>query len=154
MHGVAKPLAQAERQRQGLFKPEDQCTSLSEVSMPEQLTKHPEVTLQVLRSAGATCSEGAKQEILVKCPASRFCKLPGGEICVYGVGEASQMTQISASDWRAMQVGLKMDMPALQTVPFGTFLIAIALSIAAGMLLSAGLAHYRHRRQLRRDRQP
>ena len=26
--------------------------------MPEQLTKHPEVTLQVLRSAGARCGEG------------------------------------------------------------------------------------------------
>ena len=28
-------------------------------TMPEQLTRHPEVTLQVLRSAGAKCGEGA-----------------------------------------------------------------------------------------------
>jgi hypothetical protein len=27
--------------------------------MPEQLTKHPEVTLQVLQSGGARCASGA-----------------------------------------------------------------------------------------------
>jgi hypothetical protein len=70
--------------------------------MPEQLTKHPEVTLQVLRSAGARCGEGAPQDILKACPAARFCKLPGGEICVYGLPEAGQMTQVSAAEWRAL----------------------------------------------------
>jgi hypothetical protein len=73
-----------------------------EATMPEQLTKHPEVTLQVLRSAGARCGEGAPQEILTRCPAERFCKLPGGEVCVYGLPQASQMTQISAADWTAL----------------------------------------------------
>ena len=43
--------------------------------MPEQLTKHPEVTLEVLRSAGAKCGEGTQQSILTQCPAERFCKL-------------------------------------------------------------------------------
>lgn len=71
--------------------------------MPEQLTKHPEVTLQVLRSAGAQCGEGAPQTILTQCPAARFCKLPGGEVCIYGLDEAPRMTQISASDWQAVQ---------------------------------------------------
>jgi hypothetical protein len=70
--------------------------------MPEQLTKHPEVTLQVLRSAGGKCAEGARQEILTRCPAERFCKLPGGEICVYGLADAGQMTQISAAEWKAL----------------------------------------------------
>jgi hypothetical protein len=70
--------------------------------MPEQLTKHPEVTLQVLRSAGAQCGEGAPQAILTRCPADRFCKLPGGEVCVYGLAQASQMTQISAADWATL----------------------------------------------------
>lgn len=70
--------------------------------MPEQLTKHPEVTLQVLRSTGARCGEGAPQEILKACPAARFCKVPGGELCVYGLPEATQMTQIGAEDWRAL----------------------------------------------------
>jgi hypothetical protein len=40
--------------------------------MPEQLTKHPQVTLQVLQSAGAQCGVGAKQEILTACPPARF----------------------------------------------------------------------------------
>ena len=70
--------------------------------MPEQLTKHPEVTLEVLRSGGARCGEGLPQEILKQCPAARFCKLPGGELCVYGLPEASRMTQISADEWRAL----------------------------------------------------
>ena len=70
--------------------------------MPEQLTKHPEVTLQVLRSAGAKCGEGASQSILTQCPAPRFCKLPGGEVCVYGLGEAPRMTQISATEWQSV----------------------------------------------------
>ena len=70
--------------------------------MPEQLTKHPDVTLQVLRSAGAQCGSGAPQEILQACPAARFCKLPGGEICVYGLADAPRMTQLTASDWQAV----------------------------------------------------
>ena len=70
--------------------------------MPEQLTKHPEVTLKVLRSAGAKCAEGAKQEILTQCPAERFCRLPGGEICVFGLSDASKMTQITAAEWKAL----------------------------------------------------
>ena len=70
--------------------------------MPEQLTKHPEVTLQVLRSGGARCGEGLPQQILQQCPAERFCQLPGGEICVYGLPEAGRMTQVSAAEWRAL----------------------------------------------------
>lgn len=70
--------------------------------MPEQLTKHPEVTLQVLRSTGARCGEGAPQEILKACPAARFCKVPGGELCVYGLPEAAQMTQIGVEEWRGL----------------------------------------------------
>ena len=70
--------------------------------MPEQLTKHPEVTLQVLSSGAAQCGTGAPQDILKACPAARFCKLPGGELCVYGLPEAAQMTQLGPSDWRAL----------------------------------------------------
>ena len=53
--------------------------------MPEQISKYPDVTLKVLKGAGAVCGEGAKQKILTQCPAEQFCKLPTGEICVYGV---------------------------------------------------------------------
>ena len=70
--------------------------------MPEQLTKHPEVTLQVLRSAGARCGEGLAPAILKHCPAERFCRLPGGELCVYGLPEAGRMTQVSAAEWRTL----------------------------------------------------
>ncbi len=70
--------------------------------MPEQLTKHPEVTLQVLQSAGAQCGTGAPQTILRACPAERFCALPGGEICVYGLADASRMTQLTPHDWQAL----------------------------------------------------
>lgn len=68
--------------------------------MPEQLTRHPDVTLKVLQSAGAQCGVGAPQQILKQCPRERFCKLPGGEICVYGLDGAASMTQITASDWQ------------------------------------------------------
>lgn len=68
--------------------------------MPEQLTRHPEVTVQVLRSGGARCATGEAPRILRSCPAERFCALPGGEICVYGLAEAGQMTQIRGADWQ------------------------------------------------------
>jgi hypothetical protein len=66
--------------------------------MPEQITKYPDVTLQVLTGAGAVCAKGAPQKILTQCPAERFCSLPSGEICVYGVNEVGKMTQIKSED--------------------------------------------------------
>lgn len=102
--------------------------------MPEQLTKHPEVTLEVLRSAGARCGEGAPQAILTQCPANRFCKLPGGEMCVYGLDEAPRMTQISAADWRALQQALE---PAIG--PRGSDPGAHSPLIGAGVLLGVVL---------------
>ena len=99
--------------------------------MPEQLTKHPEVTLQVLRSSGAKCGEGAAQEILMKCPASRFCKLPGGEICVYGLPEATQMTQISSAEWQALPFH-----PAHQA-PYGVSISVLALAVAVSLTIGA-----------------
>jgi hypothetical protein len=121
--------------------------------MPEQLTKHPDATLRVLRSAGATCGEGAKPQILSSCPAAQFCKLPGGEICVYGLADAARMTQFTASDWRAVQLLQKVDMPARHSVPFGTLLIAIVMATVAGMLLHGAWQTWRQRRRLRRERQ-
>jgi hypothetical protein len=63
--------------------------------MPEQISKYPDVTLKVLEGAGAACGRGAPQKILTRCPADRFCALPTGEICVYGIKEIPQMTQIA-----------------------------------------------------------
>jgi hypothetical protein len=66
--------------------------------MPEQISKYPEVTLKVLKGAGAFCGEGAEQKILTRCPVERFCSLPTGEICVYGISEIPQMTQITTEE--------------------------------------------------------
>jgi hypothetical protein len=70
--------------------------------MPEQISKYPEVTLEVLRGAGASCGQGGPQKILKQCPAERFCSLPSGEICVYGVNEIAQMTQIKPQELGAI----------------------------------------------------
>lgn len=103
--------------------------------MPEQLTKHPDVTLQVLRSAGAECGEGAPQTILTQCPAERFCRLPGGEVCVYGLDDAPRMTQISAADWAAVQQTLQPAGP----VPGDGGLPAAAVWIGGAGLLAGVL---------------
>ena len=82
--------------------------------MPEQLTRHPDVTLQVLKSAGgARCGEGAPQQILKDCPTDRFCALPGGEICVYGLPEATRMTQIKPAELVAAAGGAAPPAPAV-----------------------------------------
>ena len=99
--------------------------------MPEQLAKHPEVTLQVLRSAGAQCGTGAPPAILTACPAERLCKLPGGEICVYGLADASRMTQITQSDWQALVQAA----PA----PGGAADAGSAPSESAGLALAFGI---------------
>jgi hypothetical protein len=66
--------------------------------MPEQISKYPDVTLKVLKGAGARCGDGITPKILTKCPADRFCALPTGEICVYGITEIPQMTQIAPKE--------------------------------------------------------
>jgi len=66
--------------------------------MPEQISKYPDVTLQVLKGAGAVCGEGVPQKILTQCPGERFCSLTTGEICVYGIEDIPQMTQITPQE--------------------------------------------------------
>jgi hypothetical protein len=121
--------------------------------MPELLSKHPEVTLQVLKSGGARCGEGVPPEVLKACPPAQFCKLPGGEVCVHGLADASRMTQITATDWRAVQMQFKENMPARHAVPLGTLLIAVVVALAAGVLLAGRWREWRRRRELRRARQ-
>lgn len=106
--------------------------------MPEQLTKHPQVTLQVLRSAQAQCGEGASQDILRTCPAERFCKLPGGEICVYGVADAPQMTQFTAADWRQL-----VPLAAVGAAPAPQPLVAPPVLFAvAGLLIGVAIGWF------------
>src|SRR5512139_1716612 len=66
--------------------------------MPEQISKYPDVTIQILKGAGARCGEGLEQQILKKCPPERFCALPTGEICVYGIGDIPLMTQVGTRE--------------------------------------------------------
>ena len=105
--------------------------------MPEQLTKYPEVTIRVLRSAGAKCGEGSVQEILTKCPAKSFCKLPRGEVCVYGLADASKMTQISTSELQALVAAP----PPSATGAF--FYIAVVCALFVGAALGAAAAKRR-----------
>jgi hypothetical protein len=65
--------------------------------MPEIITKYPEIVIQILKVVGK-CGFGVKQQILTTCPPERFCSLPTGEICVYGLEDIPKMTQISTSD--------------------------------------------------------
>lgn len=111
--------------------------------MPEQLTRHPEVTLQVLRSAGARCGEGAPQQILKTCPRERFCQLPGGEICVYGLDGAAAMTQITPADWQALGplAGARQG-----DTPLMALAGAAAVGLLAGLLVAAALARWRRGR--------
>ena len=51
--------------------------------MPEILTKHPDIVLNLLTDLGAECGSGPK-DILKDCPIKNFCKLPTGELCVLG----------------------------------------------------------------------
>jgi hypothetical protein len=111
---------------------------LSEAQMPEQLTKYPEVTIHVLRSAGAKCGERSVQEILTKCPAESFCKLPRGEVCVYGLADASKMTQISTSELQALVAAPP---PPLATGAF--FYIAVVCALFVGAALGAAAANRR-----------
>lgn len=104
--------------------------------MPEQLTKHPDVTLQVLRSAGARCGEGGPAQILKTCPAQRFCKLPGGEICVYGIDDAAAMTQLTRADWQALAAATHAQAaPARDAPPMAGGWLWLVLALLAGLVL-------------------
>jgi hypothetical protein len=113
--------------------------------MPEQLTKHPEVTLQVLRSSGAKCAEGAKQEILKQCPAQSFCKLPGGELCVFGLSDAPKMTQISAAEWKALVQALPATPPKTSDAG-GSELLLSGGGLLAGAVIAVAVSRFWRRR--------
>ncbi|MFS8932052.1 conserved hypothetical protein [Cupriavidus taiwanensis] len=116
--------------------------------MPEQLTKHPDVTLQVLRSAGARCGEGETQAILRSCPPARFCKLPGGEVCVYGLDGAPAMTQFTAADWQSLAPLARGSADADAAGPWSGMTVAIFVAgVAAGALAAAVLARWRRGRR-------
>ncbi len=100
----------------------------TEFAMPELITKYPDVVIQILNGSGARCAQGEPQQILTACPAERFCALPNGELCVYGLDEVGGITQISGADLQAVSWGM----------PANNLTIAlIALALIAGLLLGA-----------------
>ncbi len=106
--------------------------------MPEQITKYPEVTLQILKEAGARCGEGAEQKILTKCPPKQFCALPTGEICVYGLGQIPTMTQVSTAELSRV-VCPKDDQTVLDRfhpmiVWAGLLVVVFAIGLAVGVI--------------------
>jgi hypothetical protein len=106
--------------------------------MPEQITKYPEVTLKVLKGAGARCGEGVEQKILTRCPQDQFCSLKTGEICVYGIGQIPQMTQISSRELAQVVC------PATSAAGAGSaWMDAGGMSVTFVLGLAAGAA-YRH----------
>jgi hypothetical protein len=111
--------------------------------MPEQITKYPDVTIDVLKGAGAVCGEGAPQKILTRCPAARFCSLPTGEVCVYGISEIPKMTQITTQEL------LQVISPGIQ--PRGVFSPAVSgIEVTAAVtLFLAGLALGRYWRKVK-----
>jgi len=106
--------------------------------MPEQISKYPEVTISILKDAGARCGEGVEQKILKKCPHERFCAMPTGEICIYGIEDIRLMPQISTQELarvvcqpgQASPAGSP-PLPAFQAAPV---LAAFAAGIGAGAL--------------------
>ncbi|UDM52556.1 hypothetical protein [Cupriavidus sp. MP-37] len=116
--------------------------------MPEQLTKHPDVTIQVLRSAGARCGEGEAQAILRSCPPARFCKLPGGEVCVYGLDGAPAMTQFTAADWQSLAPLARSSADDASAGTWSGMAGAIFVAgVVAGALAAAVLARWRRGRR-------
>jgi hypothetical protein len=109
--------------------------------MPEQLSKHPEVTLSVLKSAGAKCGEAITPKILTTCPEARFCQVPGGEICVYGLAEASKMTQITRDDWRDVLTRVLGDTSYLS----GSTVVLSGLTLMAGIGVGLAVARFKRR---------
>lgn len=104
--------------------------------MPEVISKYPEITLEVLKEAGADCGPEFQPKILTKCPPERFCSLPTGEICVYGVDEISQMTQISPQEV-IQAVSEKPPPLKIDKEPFYFDWLGIFLAFFIGIILGA-----------------
>lgn len=103
-----------------------------EVCHAEQITKHPEVTMRVLESAGAQCGDGRPQRILTECPEEQFCALPGGEVCIYGIAQIPETTQIT------MEELARVVCPSGEAATAGTQAVADSPLLAADVLTLSG----------------
>ena len=105
--------------------------------MPEQITRYPEVTIQVLKEGGARCGPGVHKQILTQCPSEQFCAFPSGEICVYGIAQIPQMTQVKPQDLARVVCpsGQRSDAaPGLAWPGAGTLGVTFALGLAVGAI--------------------
>jgi hypothetical protein len=103
--------------------------------MPEQITKYPEVTMKVLKGAGARCGEGFQQRILTKCPPKSFCALPTGEMCIYGIDEIPQMTQITTQELARVVCPSKESSSTHPSYMSITDVSLLGVTLAIGMVL-------------------
>lgn len=99
--------------------------------MPEIITKYPDIILQILNESGAECGSGVVRKILTACPPEQFCSLQTGEICVYGLNEIQQMTQISAAEITEI---IAQSIPNLGIIFLTVFVFIIGVIV--GILLS------------------
>jgi len=117
--------------------------------MPEQISKYPEVTIQVLKGVGARCGEGAEQKILMQCPRERFCALSTGEICIYGIEEIPQMTQITTKELAGIVCppGLQSSMGSVSLSSAEIALLGVTFA------MGAAAARFWHKINRRKNRQ-
>lgn len=101
-------------------------------AMPEVITKYPETVVQVLRGPGAKCGPGQEQKILKACPPERFCSLPSGELCVYGIQEIRMMTQVTPEEVSRAAAG---DGVAVSTEAVILIALALGLGFLGGLFL-------------------
>ena len=120
--------------------------------MPELLTKHPEVAIQVLEGGGARCGPGQPQKILTQCRPERFCTTSSGELCVFGLDELSSMTQITQAELAARVCNARHENAgacAIEHAAFGDPGVAALLLVAT---LAAFRGKTRPRRRLHPER--
>lgn len=103
--------------------------------MPEIISKYPDIVLQNLQEAGIKCGTGATQKILLNCPAEKFCSLPTGELCVYGLSDIPKMTQISGAELANIASDAK--------VPFLTIEVVFLILLASIVGIVIGILTYR-----------
>ncbi|KTD10767.1 hypothetical protein Lgra_1733 [Legionella gratiana] len=96
--------------------------------MPEIVTKHPEIVFKMLKEANVKCGTGENQTILKACPSDKFCSLPTGELCIYGIKDVSQMTQINVFE---LFRGANTLIPLM-----GLFIMIFVLGILTGIKIS------------------
>ncbi len=99
--------------------------------MPELISKYPDIVLQILKEAGVECGTGIKQQILVNCPAEKFCSLPTGELCIYGLNDIPKMTQISGAELTNAAAGARSPFLTIEVIilVFIMFIVGIIIGI-------------------------